>query len=73
MKDSYELLIAKDVEWPYELSDSNKVELLQQAIDYFSEIEEYEKCAILHKKIEHIFNPPKKKRKRKMKNSENEK
>lgn len=72
MRDSYELLIAETIEWPFELSDSNKVELLQQAIAYFSEIEEYEKCVILQRKIEEIFNPPKKKRKRRTKKSENQ-
>jgi hypothetical protein len=36
--------------------------LLQLAINYFQELEEYERCALLQKKIEAILNPPKKKR-----------
>lgn len=62
MSNGYQLLVNDKVVWPYELEDSQKVELLQQAILYFQELEEYEKCAILKKKIEYIFNPPKRKR-----------
>jgi hypothetical protein len=35
---------------------------LQQAILYFQELEEYEKCAILKTKIDLIFNPPSRRR-----------
>jgi hypothetical protein len=62
MSNGYQLLVNEKVVWPYELEDSQKVELLQQAILYFQELEEYEKCAILKTKIEHIFNPPKRRR-----------
>ena len=69
MIDGYELLVTDEVDWPYELLESQKVELLQQAIKYFEEIEEYQKCAILKKKIDAIFNPPVKKKRRRIKKS----
>ena len=63
MNDGYEILVAKRIQWPHELLDSQKVELLEQAIEFFQDQEEYEKCAILKKKIEAIYNPkPKRKR-----------
>ena len=63
MEDGYELLVAKRIRWPHELLDSQKVDLLEQAIDFFRVQEEYEKCAILKKKIDEICNPrPKRKR-----------
>jgi len=59
MQNGYKLLVNERVVWPYELSDSQKVELLQQALEYFQNLEEYEKCAILRDKIAYIMNPPK--------------
>jgi hypothetical protein len=56
MTDGYDLLVASRIKWPGELLDSQKVELLEQAIEYFREQEEYEKCAILKKKIDKICN-----------------
>jgi hypothetical protein len=64
----YELLIADTVDWPYELDDRQKINLLQLALEYFQDLEEYEKCALLQKKIHDIINPPKKKRGRPKKN-----
>ena len=63
MEDGYDLLVANRIKWPYELLDSQKVELLEQAIEFFRDQEEYEKCVILKKKLEEICNPkPKRKR-----------
>lgn len=62
MFDGYELLIEDKVIWPYELNKSQQIELLEAAILYFQEIEQYEKCAILKKKIDCIHNPPKTRR-----------
>ena len=62
MFDGYELLIEDKVIWPYELNKSQQIELLEAAISYFQEIEQYEKCAILKKKIDCIHNPPKARR-----------
>ena len=64
MVDSYNLLTSDEVDWPYELNDSMKIQLLEKATDYFVELEEYEKCSILQKKIIDIISPPKKKRSR---------
>jgi len=62
MVEGYKLLASEKVDWPYELSDSMKIQLLEKATKYFIELEDYEKCAILQKKIANIINPPKKKR-----------
>jgi hypothetical protein len=62
MHEGYALLVSDEVDWPYELDDVQKVNLLQLAINYFQELEEYERCGLLQKKIEAILNPPKKKR-----------
>lgn len=64
MSSGYDLLVNGTIVWPYELNDSQKVELLQQAILYFEEIQEYEKCAILRDKITEIFSPKKRTRKK---------
>ena len=58
MSDGYELLIAKRVVWPGELTQAQKIELLQQAILYFEGIEEYQKCAILKTKIDNLLKKP---------------
>ena len=55
MNDLYHLLDKPEIKWPYELTDSQKVELLQCAILYFQNLEEYEKCAILKSKIKDLF------------------
>ena len=62
MTEGYELLVSDKVVWPYELDDSMKIQLLNTATKYFVELEEYEKCSILQKKIVDIISPPKKKR-----------
>ena len=61
MTDAYTLLTSKRVNWPYELEIDQKVQLLNLAIEYFQELEEYEKCTLLQKKIE-VLNTPKKKK-----------
>ena len=70
MGEGYEILVSKKIVWPSELSLDNKIELLNQAIKYFTEVEEYMKFATLQKKIEELQNPPKKRRGRPRKNSE---
>jgi hypothetical protein len=61
MQDGYHLLIQDKINWPYELETDQKVQLLNLAIEYFQELEEYEKCTLLQKKIE-VLNTPKKKK-----------
>lgn len=62
MFDGYQLLVEDKVIWPYELKKSQQIELLEAAILYFQEIEQYEKCAILKKKIDRINSPAKTRR-----------
>lgn len=62
MVEGFELLAADNVDWPYELTQCQQVELLTQAMMYFQDQEEYEKCHVLQKKIELVNNPPKRKR-----------
>lgn len=62
MVEGFELLAADNVDWPYELTQCQQIELLKHAIVYFEELEEYEKCSILQQKIELVNNPPKRKR-----------
>ncbi len=61
MQDGYHLLVQDKINWPYELETDQKVQLLNLAIEYFQELEEYEKCTLLQKKIE-VLNTPKKKK-----------
>ena len=70
MSEGYDILVSKEIVWPKELEKDQKIELLNQAIKYFTEVEEYRKCAILQTKINDIENPPKRKRGRPRKNSE---
>jgi len=63
MSDGYDLFVAEKIYWPVELEDSQKIKLLESAIEYFCEKEDYMKCAVLQKRIEEIQNPtPKRKR-----------
>jgi protein-arginine kinase activator protein McsA len=57
MHEGYALLVSDEVDWPYELDDAQKINLLQLAINYFQELEEYAKCAALRDKIEMVKNP----------------
>lgn len=65
MKDGYELLVAKRPIWPVELDRIQKIELLQHAINYFKDLEEYEKCSILKTKIDNLHKKPVRHRKKK--------
>lgn len=51
MNDIQEILYAENVDWPNELNNEDKVKLLNSAIEYFTKVEEYEKCKILHDQI----------------------
>jgi hypothetical protein len=57
MQDGYHLLVQDKINWPYELETDQKVQLLNLAIEYFQELEEYAKCAALRDKIELVKNP----------------
>ena len=43
MQDGYHLLVQDKINWPYELETDQKVQLLNLAIEYFQELEEYGK------------------------------
>lgn len=62
MVDGYELFVAEKIYWPVELEDDQKIKLLESAIEYFCEKEEYLKCSVLQKRIDEIQHPPKPKR-----------
>jgi hypothetical protein len=62
MTDGYELFTSDKIVWPYELDNDMKIQLLEMATKYFTELEEYEKCSLLQKKITQLLNPVKKKR-----------
>ena len=54
MESTYEILMKKDFEWSYEFKDEMKVKMLQLLIEYFTDIEEYERCAHLSKLLTNL-------------------
>ena len=54
MESTYEILMKKDFTWSYEFKDEMKVQLVTLLIDYFTDIEEYEKCAHLSKLLTNL-------------------
>jgi hypothetical protein len=59
MDGSFTLLMEDKIDWPCELSEEQKIELMTQALNYYVSVEEYAKCAALRDKIELVKNPPK--------------
>jgi protein-arginine kinase activator protein McsA len=51
MKEGFELLSSSRVSWPTDLDNQQKISLLTKHLEYFDELEQYEKCAVLKKKI----------------------
>jgi hypothetical protein len=51
MTDTYTLLMSRRIKWPYELDNDQKVEFMERVLKYFSDIEDYQKCTAIQKKI----------------------
>jgi hypothetical protein len=47
MVNAYEILTKKDFEWSYEFNHSMRVQFVNLLLEYFTEVEHYEKCAKL--------------------------
>lgn len=54
MESTYEILMKPEFVWSYEFKDGMKVQLLSLLIDYFTDIEAYEKCAHLNKLLTNL-------------------
>ena len=67
MDDIHEILQNENTEWPYELNTEDKIKLLNAAIEYFTKVEEYEKCDVLQRQIVAVTSIKKPKRSRKKK------
>lgn len=52
MTDAYTLLTSKRVNWPYELDNDQKVQFMENVIKYFSDLEDYQKCSLIQKKLD---------------------
>ena len=61
MTDAYTLLTSKRVNWPYELDNDQKVQFMENVIKYFSDLEDYQKCSLIQKKLD-SFNKRNKKK-----------
>jgi hypothetical protein len=49
MESAYEILMKGDFVWSTDYKDEMKHQLLNLLLDYFTDIEHYEKCAFIHK------------------------
>ncbi len=49
MIQAYDILTRKDFRWTNEFSEEMKKSFLQLLLDYFTDIEHYEKCAVIVK------------------------
>lgn len=56
MENVYSILSKEDFDWSYEFKDSMKVQLLNLLLDYFTDIEQYEKCSNLQKMLVNLEN-----------------
>ena len=56
---NFNLLMEDKIDWPHELSEDDKIQLMNKALEYYVSLEDYEKCALLRDKIEIVKNPPK--------------
>jgi len=45
MEMAYNILMKRDFEWSAEFSDEMRAQLLKLLLEYFTDIEHYEKCA----------------------------
>jgi protein-arginine kinase activator protein McsA len=75
MNNGYEILVKENINWPKDLTVQQRIQLLNAAIEYFLQTEEYEKCAVLKKQIDRVveeYNTPAKKRTRRPRKKKSE-
>lgn len=56
MDNTYEILMKEDFAWSLEFKEEMKVQLLTLLIEYFTDVEDYEKCAHLNKLLINLEN-----------------
>lgn len=56
MESAFRILSKKNFKWGYEFDDRMKRELLNLLLTYFTDIEQYEKCAHIHSMIKDLEN-----------------
>ena len=54
MEQAYEILSHSDFKWSYEFKHDMKLDLLNLLIEYFTDIEHYEKCSMLKSIMENL-------------------
>jgi hypothetical protein len=56
MESAFRILSKKNFKWGYEFDDRMKEDLLNLLLTYFTDIEQYEKCAHIHSMIKDLEN-----------------
>lgn len=56
MEQAYDILSNSDFKWSYEFKHDMKLDLLNLLMEYFTDIEHYEKCSKLKSMIENLEN-----------------
>ena len=56
MESAFRILSKKNFKWGYEFDDRMKKQLLNLLLTYFTDIEQYEKCAHIHSMIKDLEN-----------------
>ena len=56
MESAFRILSKKNFKWGYEFDNGMKNELLNLLLKYFTDIEQYEKCAHIHSMIKDLEN-----------------
>ena len=56
MNSAFRILSKKNFKWGYEFDNKMKTDLLNMLLTYFTDIEQYEKCAHIHSMIKDLEN-----------------
>jgi len=56
LREAYEVLTSNKDPWPHNFQPSKKIKFIDQLIEYFQNMEEYERCAELVKIKEKVTN-----------------
>tara|TARA_R110000851_G_scaffold161009_3_gene304403 strand:- start:5357 stop:5596 length:240 start_codon:yes stop_codon:yes gene_type:complete len=54
MELAYGILIKEDFKWRHEFKPNMKLEIVQLVLDYFTDIEHYEKCSKLNEMVKRL-------------------